>query len=280
VTLPFHICTVVHNARPFLERQLEVFRELALPWTWSVCEGITPCPWAGKIEADMHNNGLSTDGTHEFLLDISKCPWGRVKLYRSDTYLTEKFQLMLADAKHQSLVVQVDADEMWSTKQLETMALMFDEQPTRTAAWFYDRFFVGPKLCLARGNGNGAGNMAYEWQRAWLWRPGCRYIRHDPPQVWGNINATGMAILADLAVPPAHFFTREETAAAGLVFNHYAFILPEQVKFKETRYGFAGALDGWKRLQEVQQLPVDIHDFLPWLGHGMVERAPEEHWWK
>ena len=212
----------------------------------------------------MHNHGLSTDGTHEYLLSLAKLHPLHVTLYRSDTYLTEKFQMMLADVKdEESLVMQIDADEIWTPEQIETLVGMFESGRSRTAAWFYDRFFVGPKLALARGGGNSAGNMHYEWLRAWRWRPECRYIRHDPPQV-------STPHCDNIAMPPCHVFTRDETAGQGLVFNHYAFVTPEQVQFKETRYGFKGALDGWRRLQDAK-LPVDIYDYLPWLGHGAVE---------
>ncbi len=143
----------------------------------------------------------------------------------------------------------------------------------RTAAWFYDRFFVGPKLCLARGNGNSAGNMPYEWRRAWLWKKECKYDRHDPPRV-------STPHCEDISLPPCNVFSRDETAAQGLVFNHYPFIHEAQVKFKATRYGWDGAVERWKCLQEEKTLPVDIYDYLPWLGHGRVEQAPEEHCWK
>lgn len=276
--LPIHIVTVAHQSMPFIRHHLGVFMKLNRPWTWRICEGVTSIPaWfnmPGKITDDMHENGLSTDGTSEYLQDISHLYPNKIKLFRDDEYLTDKFQLMLSTINDtESIVCQIDVDEFWSSDQLETMASMFESQPTRTAAWFYDRFFVGPRLCLARGNGNSAGNMAYEWKRSWRWRPECKYVRHDPPQV-------SIPHCPDIAMSPAHFFTREETAAAGLVFNHYAYVLEEQVRYKETRYGFKGAVDGWNRLQQVKNFPVDLYDYIPNLGHGLVELAPEEFWWQ
>ena len=90
---------------------------------------------------------------------------------------------------------------------------------------------------------------------------------------------------------PAHFFTRDETAAAGLVFNHYAYVLEEQVRYKEVRYGFKGAVEGWKRLQEAKNFPVglydeaknfpvDLYDYIPNLGHGLVMESEEQHWFE
>ena len=265
MSLPVHFVTVAHNAEPWIQHHIDVFKKLRRPWTWSVCEGVTPCPWAGTITADMHHEGLSTDGTHEYLEHLDG-QFPNVKLYRNDTYLTEKFQLMLADVKDaESLVWQVDADEFWTAEQIERMAAMFERYPYHAAAWFYCRFFVGPNLVLARGNGNSAGNMAYEWVRVWRWRPECRYVKHDPPEV-------ATPVCANIAKAPAAFFSREVTAAEGLVFDHHAFEIPAQVQYKETRYGFQGALERWRLLQTAK-LPVDVYDYLPWLGHGMVERC-------
>ncbi len=95
--LPLHIVTVAHQAMPFIRRHIDVFTQLQRPWTWRICEGVCPCPWAGRILPDMHKNGLSTDGTSEYLEALALLYHPTVKVYQSDKYLTEKIQMMTSD---------------------------------------------------------------------------------------------------------------------------------------------------------------------------------------
>ena len=50
------------------------------------------------------------------------------------------------------------------------------------------------------------------------------------------------------------------------MFQHFAYVLPEQLSFKETYYGYRGALACWQRLQEQKQFPLFLRDFFPWVG--------------
>ena len=268
--LPIHFFTLVHNSMPFIKHHLKVFQKLKRPWTWHIAEGITPIPtWfnmPGRITPDMHNKGISTDGTHEYLQEIKS---KNVKLHGlSEHYLTDQCQAMLSSICDNCLAWQVDCDEYWTAEQIERMASMFEAQPTRTAAWFLCRFFVGPDLILT-GRDCAGNNTSYEWKRVWRWSPSCCYTKHDPPVVEFN----GRDISFE------HPFWHNDTEKADLVFNHYAYVNKAQVRFKEVRYGFAGATEAWERLQRHNQFPSPIESFLPWLGKGTVDRAPKEHSW-
>jgi len=59
--------------------------------------------------------------------------------------------------------------------------------------------------------------------------------------------------------------TRDETAANGLVFQHFAYALSKHVDMKEKLYGpkFAGLRAGWERLQANKDWPANASQFLP-----------------
>jgi hypothetical protein len=44
-------------------------------------------------------------------------------------------------------------------------------------------------------------------------------------------------------------FLHDETEAMGAVFQHYAYVTEEQAQFKESYYGYAGAVAAWRDLQ-------------------------------
>ena len=64
------------------------------------------------------------------------------------------------------------------------------------------------------------------------------------------------------------------------MFEHYAYATGAQVRFKERYYGYRGAVDAWRRLQQQQQqpqsptLPCRLREFLPWVSDDtMADRA-------
>ena len=249
-----------------------------MQWHWHVFEGISRNPFCpGSITPDMHRNGLSVDGTSEYLDEIKQNP--NVTVYRVDKtdweslYLTARFQHMLRTVHEPSLAIEADVDEFWSTEQIETMERMFREQPKKTAAWFRCRLFVGPKIMLPRSDHSPGGRITHEWKRAWRHRPGLVYVQHDPPAI---ADERGIDVFED------NPFLHAETEAAGLVFNHYAYVTEAQVRFKERRYGFRGALDDWKRLQTAT-LPTKLGPLIGTTNPGgscEVIAAPQEHWFK
>jgi hypothetical protein len=267
-----------------------------MQWHWHIFEGIsgvlrhagnTPMPttmasseqfWRGllrldTINPDMHRNGLSVDGTTEYLDELSRHP--HVTVYRvgtdwDKTYLTARFQHMLNKVSVPTLAWQVDADEYWTAAQIETMESMFAEQPSKTAAWFRCRFFVGPRLMLPRSDCSPGGRITHEWRRVWVHRPGCVYTQHDPPTI---VDENGVDVFTK------NPFMHAETEAAGLVFNHYAYVTEAQVRFKERRYSFCGAMDEWRRLQ-TSELPARMDVLVGGNGGGAcpVIAAPQEYW--
>ncbi len=271
--MKIHIFTIAHNAMPFITRHLSEFAKIKHhEWFWHICEGpaafVNDSFRAGGRLTLGRPDGGSSDGTAEYLDGF--CMAKNIKVSRKPLWhgKTEMVNHAIGGVEAGSLVLEVDCDEMWTGEQITRMADLFEKNPHKLAAWFYCRYFVGPDLMMSGINCLG-NHTEYEWVRAWRWIPGATFSRHEPPYV----TVPG---IPDIAKAPGQVFSHRETEAEGLVFNHYSWVTPEQVKFKETYYGYAGTFDGWTRLQKAVP-PVQINSFIPHLGHGMVVRAPAEH---
>jgi len=44
-------------------------------------------------------------------------------------------------------------------------------------------------------------------------------------------------------------FLHEETEQLGLIFQHFAYVTPQQLRFKEQYYGYTNAASQWMELQ-------------------------------
>jgi len=271
--LPLRILTICLNGMRYLPQQYETFKKLSVPWQWDIVEGLADLQgctsWSvgrgGHLPAGMHKDGRSTDGTIEWLMDLED---PLVTVWEPPVVDVEKKTRRLWNGKQEmvnaplytfnreSVLIQIDVDEIWTVEQLERIHQMFSSNPDRTAMWFWCRFFVGPNLILDN-RGKYANNPVVEWVRAWRFQPGYFFWRHEPPvlcspKVEGNL----------AHVKP---FRHDETAAAGLVFDHYAYAHRESVEFKEHYYGYGGAVAAWERLQENTVFPVEARKFLPWI---------------
>lgn len=244
------IITIVLNGMPFIERHLPVFEQLDFPWRWHVVEGVASnvkcTKWCQKIPA-----GLSTDGTTEYLKSIAG---KNVHVYRKPLWSGGKVQMVnapLATLKHPCVLMQVDADEIWTPDQLATIThILSDPLSGYTEMEFFCRYFVGPDLVTQGGYGNRKG----EWRRAWRFTPNMRFLKHEPPIMRGWPRA------------PQKVMLREMTRSLGLVFDHYAYATAAQVQFKERFYGYSNALWHWQRLQQNQNWPARLANFLPWVA--------------
>jgi hypothetical protein len=47
-------------------------------------------------------------------------------------------------------------------------------------------------------------------------------------------------------------------------------VTEEQLKFKENFYGYSGALESWKRLQNNDKFPCMASEFLPWVTDNTI----------
>jgi MoaA/NifB/PqqE/SkfB family radical SAM enzyme len=271
--LPLHIFTIVQNGEPFIEKHIEVFKKLPFKWVWHAVEGMAEIKhcgaWSkGKITEELHKNCLSNDGTTAYLNKLAKEYPENVIIYRKpyNTFWDGKIEMVsrpLANIKEESLLLQVDCDETWDREQLIKLRELFIEKPEKTSAWFKCEYLVGKNLVITSDDTYG-NHTSYEWIRSWRYKPGDRWLTHEPPALYRNINNQWV----DLAkVNP---FTREETEKEDLIFVHEAYVYEHQLKFKELYYNYKNAVEEWKKLQNVEKFPVYLRDYFSWVKDNTI----------
>ena len=166
------------------------------------------------------------------------------------------------------LLWQVDADELWSAAQIIKTRELFRAHPEKTAAWFWCHYFVGPDLAIGKRNCYG-NHPGYEWQRVWRYRTGMSWASHEPPRLVQK-DSSG----ADRDVGTINPFLHYEMEKGGLVFQHFAYVLPRQLEFKETYYGYQGALREWKKLQLARDRPLLLKNYFSWVRDEATAHSP------
>lgn len=273
---PVHFFTIVLNGSPFIQRHIEQFRRIDGPWHWHIVEGVSELThdtaWSlkrgGRIPHDLHRAGRSTDGTSEYLDRLAAEFPDNVTVYRKPPgcFWDGKIEMVnapLANIHEPCLLWQVDADEMWTTEQVHASRRMFAEHPLAGSAYYLCHYFVGPDRVITSHNTYG-NHVAYEWIRTWRFTPGCRWKAHEPPQLL-KPTEQGWCDLAKVR-PIMH----DETVARGLVFQHYAYATEAQLRFKESYYGYADAVEQWRRLQRADSFPVMLRDYFAWVKDETV----------
>lgn len=282
--LPVHFFTIVLNGEPFIRYHLDVFRTLPFPWHWHVVEGVASLAhdtgWSvaagGHVDAAMHRNGLSIDGTTDYLDEIAQAESGRITLYRTPNGQfwdgkREMISAPLSNITEECLLWEVDSDELWTAEQVISVRRLFLNEPERTAAYYWCHFVPAPGAVVATRY-NYSQNPAYEWLRTWHYRPGDRWEAHEPPTL---MRRTRLGYADTAKISP---FLHTETEAIGAVFQHFAYATEPQLRFKETYYGYHGALAGWRELRKTvdsSRGPVRLGDYLPWVDDDTLVDSAE-----
>lgn len=282
--LPIHFFTIVLNGRPFIERHIETLSQLKNRWHWHIVEGVAELnhdtAWSrqsgGRITDELHREGLSQDGTTEYLNELAARYPGQVTVYRKPAGCfwdgkLEMVNMPLRNIHEECLLWQLDADELWTSEQIEFAHRLFMARPDKTAAYYYCHYFVGADRVITTRDTYG-NNTGYEWLRTWRFTPGCRWTAHEPPRL---CRPTANGELIDLAT--INPFRHKETEALDLVFQHYAYATERQVRFKEFYYGYAGAVEQWRKLQGHSEFPVRLGEFFSWVkDEAMVNTAASQ----
>jgi glycosyltransferase involved in cell wall biosynthesis len=164
------------------------------------------------------------------------------------------------------LLWQLDVDELWTRKQILDVHQAFKADPTRTAAYFWCEYFVGPKRIVGT-RFNYAQNPRQEWLRVWRFQPGMVWAAHEPPILkQPTPDGEGLNVAA---VNP---FDQDEMEAMGAVFQHYAYTTVEQAAFKQDYYGYKGAVKAWKGLQASPTEAVFLRDHFAWVEDDTLVR--------
>ena len=270
--LPINFFTLVLNGNPYIRYHAEQFSQLPFAWHWQIVEGVAELhhdsSWAaalgGKVPNAANRGGLSSDGTSEYLDMLqNKLPQQVTVIRKPYTQYwdgkREMCNAVLANLTEECLLWEIDADELWTTQQIEAGRRAFAEEPDRTAARFWCNFFVGPSRVITTRY-NYAQNPNQEWLRTWRFKPGMRWASHSPP-VLVMKDASG----AEIDVAKIRPFSQDEMEARGLVFDHCAYALESQVAFKEIYYGYSGAVREWRALQADAEIPGFLADHLSWV---------------
>ncbi|MGD2180385.1 glycosyltransferase family 4 protein [Lusitaniella coriacea] len=279
--LPIHFFTIVLNGKPFIEYHRETFKELPFKWHWHIVEGVAELKhdtaWSlslgGEISEAIHNRGRSKDGTSEYLDELAKEYPENITIYRQPEgqFWDGKREMVnapLANIQEECLLWQIDVDELWTVEQICTGRDLFITHPEKTAAYYWCWYFVGEDLIISTRNCY-TQNPKQEWLRTWHFKPGYQWVAHEPP------------VLAE-PLPEGHFrnvaalnyFTHAETESEGLVFQHFAYVIPEQLQFKEQYYGYKNALTQWQNLRNEKYFPVLLRNHFAWVGDNtQVQQA-------
>ncbi|HWE72078.1 MAG TPA: glycosyltransferase family 9 protein [Stellaceae bacterium] len=269
-TLKIHFFTIVLNGMPFIASQIDEMLKLPFEWHWHIVEGVASLShdtaWSaahgGRVDASFHRNGLSNDGTSEYLDTLAREHPERVTIYRkpAGAFWDGKIEMVrapLARIGEECLLWEIDVDEFWTADMFARLREMFRLDPNRTAAYFVCHFFF-KSLVVTSANTYG-NHLAYEWLRVWRFRPGDQWLSHEPPRL-GRQSGDGDGWDDLGALNP---FTHGETLRNDLIFRHYAYVLPAQLRFKEVYYGYRNALKEWEDLPATG--PVRLRDHLSWI---------------
>jgi hypothetical protein len=247
---PVHIFTLALDANPFIAALFTNLNRLTIPWTWTIVEGVAlPVADTGWMKGQIPR--LSRDGTHEFLLDlmhhprinvISKTQWGGK---------TEMCNAALPD--RECVLLQADADELWTADQITKHVSLFDADPELSIVKVKMRYFLGPNIVST--SQNGYGNRSGEWIRVWRFRPGMKFQKHEPP-ILGNNRGKMM--------------DKEESVLHIGEVDHYAWATYRQAFYKQQVYGgrYGHAAQQWQTLQAAKMPVTDLASQLPWVGVG------------
>jgi len=251
-----------------------------MPWHWHIVEGLAALrhdtAWSvgrgGRVPNEFELSPLSNDGTTGYLDELRGTFPENVTVYRKKggqiwDGKIEMVSAPISQIRESALLWQVDADELWTVQQIEAVHELFRKQPDRTAAIFPCQFFVGPDLCTDRWQVYG-NFVPGEWLRVWRFEPGDRWASHEPPRL---VRSLGEKNVEDVAAKRP--FSHTEMAAAGLVFQHFAYATEQQVRFKESYYGYPGAVKAWRKLQQSPQDQIRLRNVLPWIWEAEIGKA-------
>ena len=210
--------TLILNGMPFIKEQMNIIPKMFDKWY--IIEGVAnpvgDTSWCKRLPDEFHKNGLSIDGTTEYLDSIKS---DKIVVIRSQTGFWNGKTEMCNSFMHEvedAILMQIDMDEFWDIPTLTSLFTFCENNPNDFNAMFFKcNFFVGKHL-ITQGE-NCYGDNSYEWVRLWIIKNKTRFVTHEPPVVAGTTK----------------YLTKSFTSQNNWIFNHYAYALEEQLKLKE-----------------------------------------------
>lgn len=265
---------MVLDGMPFIRWHIDQLNKLSIPWQWHIVEGLADLKhdtaWSlangGHLPRGRRGSALSLDGTTNYLDALKRRYTSQIKIYRKPRGQLWEGKVEMARAplpfiREACLLWQLDSDECWTAGQIKAVENLFRNQPHRTAAFFWCNFYVGPNAVVSSRHGY-SQNPDFEWLRVWRYQPGDFWAAHEPPRLMRPRRGQPPVEVAYL-LP----FSHRETEEAGAVFEHHAYATKEQVRFKETYYGYRGATRRWDQLQRDAHKgkPLRLSDYFSWV---------------
>lgn len=266
--LSIHFFTIVLNGEPFIRYHIEVFKKLPFKWHWHIVEGVakrvkdSTCP-KGKSIDQFHDKGHSKDGTLSYIKNLAAEYPEHITVYikNKKSFWNGHLEMVstpLKNIQEECLLWQIDVDEFWTTDQIIRARNLFIAYPEKTAAYYGCFFFVSPQLVITTRNCY-AQNPKFEWLRTWRFTPGLKWESHAPPRL---VKTRNDGSICDLAyINP---FLHHETEKENLIFQHFAYFIPQQIQFKASYYG-SGNLEKWLELQKQTVFPVLLKHYFDWI---------------
>lgn len=248
--MKLEIFTIVLDGMPWITQHIAAFNRLRCPWRWTIAHGVSAnigdTRW---IKAQLPR--LSQDGTTEYLDDLAAThPNVRVLNRKIWQGKTVQCNACLEGATAPSVILQVDADEIRTTEQIEQIMAVFERWPDIMRMQFFCNYFLGPNI-VAVGD-ESYGNWKGEWLRAWRMTDAAqRFQSHEPPVFAGNAG---------------EMMGRRQTRELGLVFDHHAYATKKQLEYKQEVYRYPGAVASWQKLQRNTIWPTALKVYMPWVN--------------
>lgn len=250
-----NLITISLDSSPWIACIYVELMRLRIPWRWVVVEGasqpVSDTRWMKGVSPR-----LGRDGSHELLKDLSRHPWITHLHQPSWPGKTAQLNAGLAEFREEGVLLQVDSDELWTADQMEKIVKLFEDQSIGSAM-FRCRYFVGPnKIAVGKGV---YGDHAYEWLRAFRWKPGMAFSCHEPPKM----------------ATQGRMVSKDETEALGLVFDHHSYTTRKQCFEKSRLYTetYRDAVSGWEQLQGKEG---KLKPFFPWVDDQVSFRSLNE----
>jgi hypothetical protein len=246
--------TIVLNGMPFIKDQYNIIPECFDHWY--IIEGaVLPTldtNWCQNINNEFFSDKkLSIDGTTEFLNSVIN---DKITVIRKNDFWLGKLEMcnsFMNDIKD-CILMQIDVDEIWDVGKLKDILFFAENNEGFDGMMFKCNYYVGQDLIIE--NENGYSDMWYEWCRLWKIKNQTTWISHEPPRVKGCVN----------------LLSKQFTNNKNWIFDHYAYVNENQLKFKENFYGYTNALNNWKSLQKQTNFPLLLRQFLPWVNDNAL----------
>src|SRR4029077_3215178 len=146
------VATLVLDGEPWIEKHLPTFANTYLRWNWIVVHG--SCQNQGSTRwCRTQEPRFSGDGTAEYLASIASDD-PRITLIESADWKSKDDMINAAveRIKEPCVLMQIDADEIYTPKNLERVVEEFMSDDSLGAIQMRCRYFVGPDLICIGDN--------------------------------------------------------------------------------------------------------------------------------